>query len=89
MTLLNSNTMEDSDPQILAIQNMVAQLACCLKTEFKPYLPTLMESLVRDAKRDLDFKVVDAKEEELEESGEDKVAKDITQMMMQIKGMEG
>jgi hypothetical protein len=26
-----------------------------------------MESLIRDAKRDLDFKIVDAKEEELEE----------------------
>jgi hypothetical protein len=49
-----------------------------------------MESLMKDAKRDLDFKIVDAKEEELEEgAGESQVAKDLTQMMMQIKGMEG
>lgn len=63
--------MEDSDPQILAIQNMVPQLAAVLKADFKPFLPTLMESLIRDAKRDTDFKIVDATEEEIEEADDD------------------
>ena len=42
-------------------------LAASLKHEFKPFLPGLMESLLKDVKRDLDFKIVDAVEEELEE----------------------
>ena len=43
---------------------MMSQLASCLKKDFKPFLPNLMEALYRDAKRDLDFKIVDATEEE-------------------------
>jgi hypothetical protein len=31
-----------------------------------------MESLIKDSKRDLDFKIVDAKEEELEENEDSK-----------------
>ena len=41
-------------------------LAASLKQDFKPFLPQLMASLLKDAKRDLDFKIVDAVEEELE-----------------------
>jgi len=45
-------------------------LAASLKHEFKPFLPSLMESLLKDSRRDLDFKIVDAQEEELEETEE-------------------
>jgi len=51
---------------------MVSQLAACLKEDFKPYLPNLMDALFRDAKRDLDFKIVDANEEEIEENDDEK-----------------
>jgi hypothetical protein len=48
-----------------------------------------MESLFRDAKRDLDFKIVDATEEEIEENDGDTAPKDIQKISMKIKGMEG
>lgn len=68
----------------------MSQLASCLKKDFKPFLPNLMEALYRDAKRDLDFKIVDATEEELEEKdGDEKVPKHIQKIAMKIQGMEG
>lgn len=88
ISLLNSNTLDEADPQILAIQNMVSQLAACLKADFKPFLPPLMESLFRDARRDLDFKIVDAVEADLEEQ-EDGEKNDLQKIVMKIKGMEG
>lgn len=59
--------IKDSDPQLLAIQNILQNLAGSLKEDFKPFLPTLMSSLQKDMTRDLDFKIVDAAEEELED----------------------
>ena len=47
-----------------------------------------MESLFRDAKRDLDFKVVDADDEEIEETEENQTSH-IQKIAMKIKGMEG
>ena len=52
---------------MLAIQNILQNLAGSLKDDFKPFLPTLMSSLQKDMTRDLDFKIVDAAEEELED----------------------
>ena len=43
------------------------QLAGCLKHEFKEYLGPLISALIRDMKKDLDFKIVDADQAELEE----------------------
>ncbi len=62
--------IKDSDPQLLAIQNILANLAGSLKEGFTPFLPALMDSLHKDMVRDLDFKIVDAVEEELEEDDE-------------------
>jgi len=45
-------------------------LAGSLKEGFTPFLPALMDSLHKDMVRDLDFKIVDAVEEELEEDDE-------------------
>lgn len=45
-----------------------------------------MESLTRDLKKDLDFKLVDAKEEELENNEE---GKSVQQIKLSIKGVEG
>lgn len=42
-------------------------MAGSLKEAFTPFLPALMDSLHKDMIRGLDFKIVDAKEEELEE----------------------
>lgn len=48
-------------------------LAASLKEDFKPFVPGLLDSLIRDIQKDLDFKIVDAKEEELENEDEGKV----------------
>lgn len=66
-------SLEESDPQITAIQNAISLLASSLKADFKPFLPELMESLFKDINKDLDFKIVDAKEEELENEEDSKV----------------
>ena len=62
--------LEDTDPQLQSIQNAISMLASSLKHEFKPFLPELLDSLFKDLKRDLDFKLVDATEEELENNEE-------------------
>lgn len=78
--------IKDSDPQLLAIQNILQNLAGSLKEAFKPFLPTLMSSLQKDMTRDLDFKIVDAAEEELEDD-DDK--QQIQKISLKIKGVEG
>lgn len=65
------HTVKDSDSQLLAIDRILPILAGCLKDNFKPFLPQLMDAIFRDITRGLDFKVVDAVEEELEEKQED------------------
>ena len=44
----------------------MSRIASVLKAEFAPYLPTVMEQLMRDASKDVDMKVGTAKEAELE-----------------------
>ena len=53
------------------------QLASCLKGDFVQFLPAIMQSLINDAKKDIDFKVVDVAEAELEEQDEDEKSPDI------------
>lgn len=78
-------TIEETDPQLQAIQNTISMLAANLKEQFKPFLPGLLESLIKDINRDLDFKIVDAQEEELE-NAEDK---EVQSIKLSIKGIEG
>lgn len=63
-------------------------LAASLKQDFKPFLPQMMESLVRDMKRDLDLKIVDANEAEIEDA-EDEENPSLQKIKLQIKGVEG
>ena len=51
-----------------------------MKGEFVQFLPYIMKSLIADAKKDIDFKVVDVKEAELEEAEEEEKSKDIQKM---------
>ena len=55
------------------------QLAACLKDEFVQFLPTVMTALLNDASKDIDFKIVDAREAELED-GEDDETPEIQKM---------
>lgn len=71
----------------MAIQNILANLAGSLKEGFTPFLPALMDSLQKDMVRDLDFKIVDAVEEELEEDDENN--KQVQKISLKIRGIEG
>ena len=64
------------------------QLAACLKDEFVQFLPVVMTALLSDASKDIDFKIVDAKEAELEDGEEDETP-EIQKMQIAIKGVEG
>lgn len=46
-------------------------MAGSLKHEFKPYLGPIMETLIADAKKDVDLRIVDA-DEAADEESEDK-----------------
>lgn len=89
--LLNSGKLTDADPQIITIQNSLPQLASCLQEEFKPFLGPILESLIRDAKRGLDFKIVDSVAAELDEADADEegLNSDIQKIALKIRGMEG
>lgn len=65
--LLYSGNIDEADAQEVAIKGTLVQLAGCLKQEFKEYLSPLITALIRDMKKDLDFKIVDADQAELEE----------------------
>ena len=70
-------TVDEADAQELAIKGTLVQLAGCLKQDFKQFLGPLINSLIADMKRDLDFRVVDANQAELEE---DDSGKKLTKM---------
>ena len=87
--LLNSGKLEDSDPQIITMQGALPQLASCLKADFVPFLPDIMKSLLNDAKRDIDFKIVEVNAAELEEKDEDENDSPVQKMTIAVKGVEG
>ena len=64
-TLINGNLV-DSDPQITSIANVISQIAVCLKEEFVQFLPLIVPALLKDAQRDIDFKIIDADETNVE-----------------------
>jgi hypothetical protein len=85
--LLASGKLADDDAQLASIQAALPQLAGCLKADFSPFLPTVFDQLVKDMTRDLDFKIVDADEAELEEG--DAAKSGIQKINVQVKGYEG
>ena len=64
-TLINGNLV-DSDPQITSIANVISQIAVCLKEEFVQFLPLIVPALLKDSQRDIDFKIIDADETNVE-----------------------
>jgi hypothetical protein len=82
--LFNSNKLDESDPQVVMIQCTFHQLAMCLKHEFKPYLGPIMECLIRDCKKDVDLRIVDADSAAREDADDKNIKVEIN-----IKGQEG
>lgn len=66
-------------------------MAAVLKGDFAPYLSTVMESLLADAGKSVDMKVVSAKEAELEGAEDDDAAANskMKKMTLSIRGLEG
>jgi len=80
--------LKDSDPQVTSIPNTISQISICLKDDFKPFLPTILPALIRDADRDIDFKVRDADDLEAEpDQGDTKDG--YSQLNLKVKGLEG
>ena len=68
-------TLDDADPQVIAIQEALSRIAGVLKADFIPYMPTIMQSLLKSAAASVDMKVATAKEAELENRDEEKDSK--------------
>ena len=86
-TLINGNLV-DSDPQITSIANVISQIAVCLKEEFVQFLPLIVPALLKDSQRDIDFKIIDADETNVE--GDEADHKDgIQTLNLKVKGLEG
>ena len=69
-------------------------MAAVLKSEFVPFLPAVMDSLIADAVKNVDLKVVSAKEAELENAEEEDSAAagpndPMKKMTLSIRGLEG
>jgi hypothetical protein len=63
-------------------------LAASLKQDFRPFLPQMMEQLVKDMKRDIDLKIVEASQAEIEDDDEEKNPS-LQKIAISIKGVEG
>jgi hypothetical protein len=83
-----TGNLQESDPQITVIANTISQIAICIKDEFKQFLPHIIPALLRDAGKDVDFKVRPADDPDAEEEtqGEDGGRKVIN---LKVQGMEG
>ena len=72
-TMVNGN-LKDDDPQVISIPATLARISICIKEDFKPVLPKILPTLIKDASRDVDFKTVDVDDPRLEdESDEDRL----------------
>ena len=80
--LLNSGLTND-DPQTLAIKETLAKTAAVLKEEFHVFMPTLMTSLVNDAKLDIDIKMGQAEDPLTGKNDQ------TTSVTFKLKGLEG
>jgi len=83
-TLINGNLTE-ADPQNETITNAISQICVCLKDDFKQFLPLFVPALLKDANKDIDFKVKESDDLDGEEEDENGRAA----LVLKIKGMEG
>jgi hypothetical protein len=81
---LAPDVLKEDDPQIISITNAITQVAAVLKDEFSPYLPGIMEKLIKDSQVEVDFKLEDADLPQLGESDEN-----LTSVTFKMKGFDG
>jgi len=68
---------------LLAVQDTLSKIGSCIKLEFKVFLPHIMPALIKDMRRDIDFKFEDA------DLAASKTEGGQTAMNIKVKGMEG
>ena len=85
---LTQGNLKDTDPQITTIANTISQICVCLKEDFKPFLPAIIPQLLKDATRDLDFKVQTFDDDE-EAEGDDAKKEGYAAVNLRVKGLEG
>lgn len=85
LEVLIKGNLTEADPQNESITNAVSQICICLKDDFKQFLPIFVPALLKDAQKDIDFKVKDADEFEGKQEEDDPNQA----MILKVKGMEG
>lgn len=88
VSLLAPGVLSEDDPQILSITNALTQVSCVLQEEFLPFMPAIMEKLLKDAQGDVDFKLEDADIEALTQQSDNSAA-GVTSITLAMKGLEG
>lgn len=80
MTLLNSGSLTNDDPQILAIKETLSKIAYFMKEDFHQYFQAIFPALLEDTKQQIDIKLT---------SADDPNADDNQGMTIKLKGFEG
>ena len=77
------NSAKVDDQEVTAITSALTQVAAVLKEDFAPFMPGIMERLLKDAQCNVDFKVEDA---EIPNLGHDE---SLTSVTFKMKGLDG
>ena len=85
---LSSTAITDDDPQYSSTMQALTQLSAILKDDFLPFLPDIMNKLIKDSQGDVDFKLEDA---DLMGAAASQTNTDagLTSMVINMKGLDG
>jgi hypothetical protein len=86
MTLLQPGALSDDDPQKLSILQALPQISSLMAEKFVPYLPNLLEKLLKDAAADIDIKMEDAEISQMKGASKEE---GVTSITLSMKGLEG
>lgn len=87
ISLLQPGVLREDDPQISSISQALTQVSAILKDDFLPFMPQLMEKLLKDVVADVDFKLEDNEIAGLASTTPTEAG--VTSISVQMKGIEG
>lgn len=87
ISLLQPGVLREDDPQISSISQALTQVSAILKDDFLPFMPQLMEKLLKDVVADVDFKLEDNEIAGLASTTPTELG--VTSISVQMKGIEG
>ena len=88
LPLMEKDALEASDPQKIAIQSILEELAGVLQEDFLEFMPSIMAALVCEIEEEVAMKWVKQDEAQKEEADEDE-SESIQKMVLKVKGVEG